>query len=237
MFCLKRIIAFLLSLLMYASILSFGAFADPSIDAGDINIDFNDIDDGADVYGPAENNEGYVFIRMGDKFKTNVEIKSAYEGKPVVAIGNAALENAVNLTEVVVPGTVKSIGGKAFSGCTALKQAVIPDSVDYIDPTAFEGCDCLTVYGNEGSAAETFAKEKGFDFLTVVWGDANADRKVTALDLIRYKIYLSSDGVRMGIGADTNGDNVYDAVDVARLRNYFAEHEDGTSSVILGPQA
>ncbi len=236
MFNFKRILAFTLTLLMFASVLSFGVFAEGSIEDGDVNVPFDDVIGESDTYNLTEDKEGYVFAYMDPHNAETVDIKSEYEGKPVVAIGEEALENATNLTEAVIPGTVRSIAYKAFAGCTALNKVVIPESVETIDTTAFEGCEGLTVYGTKGSAAETFAKDKGFDFFAIVWGDANEDQKVTALDIIRYKKYLSSDGITMGIGADTNGDNAYDSTDVAKLKRYFAELVNGVSSVILGPR-
>lgn len=73
----------------------------------------------------------------------------------------------------------------------------------------------------------------------VVWGDANNDLTVTALDIVRLKKYLASgtDTVRIGSGADANGDGTVDALDVVRLKRYFAEYDylTGECQVRLGP--
>ncbi len=73
-----------------------------------------------------------------------------------------------------------------------------------------------------------------------LFGDANGDGKVTALDVVRLKKYLAA-GYAVAIfrGADTNGDGVTDVRDVARLKRYFAEYDPltGNSPVELGTGA
>ena len=74
----------------------------------------------------------------------------------------------------------------------------------------------------------------------VVWGDANNDQVVTALDIVRLKVYIASglNSVRLGSGADANGDGMVDALDVVRLKRFFAEYDypNGGSPVRLGPE-
>lgn len=52
----------------------------------------------------------------------------------------------------------------SFAGCTALKEVRIPESVESIGESAFEGIQGLTMIGAEGSAAEQFAVNQGFEF-------------------------------------------------------------------------
>ena len=66
---------------------------------------------------------------------------------------------SVNLNKVT------AIEEKAFENCTKLKKVIIPANVETISPTAFVGCDEVVLYGNKGSAAQTFA---GNDFEFVV---------------------------------------------------------------------
>lgn len=68
------------------------------------------------------------------------------------------------LTALTVPGRVVSIGEAAFWDCTSLQEVTIPKTVTEIDTNAFYGCTGLTICGKSGSAAESFAKEKGFSF-------------------------------------------------------------------------
>ena len=48
-----------------------------------------------------------------------------------------------NLTEVILPSTLKKIGLKCFRGCSNLKEITIPNSVETIDSTAFGACNNL----------------------------------------------------------------------------------------------
>ena len=85
------------------------------------------------VFGP-------VTFTLPKKIKTVEE--SAFEGLP--------------MTIVEIPTGCTSIGKWAFRNCTGLTQIRIPASVTSIDTTAFDGCVNVLVYGEAGSAAETF---------------------------------------------------------------------------------
>lgn len=52
----------------------------------------------------------------------------------------------------------------AFSDCGNLKMIYIPESTRIIDTNAFNNVNHLIIIGKEGSYAETYAKEHGFDF-------------------------------------------------------------------------
>lgn len=69
---------------------------------------------------------------------------------------------------VVIPETVTAIGTRAFAGCPNLKVAVLPHDVSAISGDAFAGCGPLTVYGQAGSSAESFAEStEGMSFVCV----------------------------------------------------------------------
>ncbi len=48
------------------------------------------------------------------------------------------------LTELTVPGGVKSIGANAFWNCTALKKVTFHEGLEKIGDSAFDGCETLT---------------------------------------------------------------------------------------------
>ena len=62
----------------------------------------------------------------------------------VTSIGEGAFSNCTSLTSVTIPDSVTSIGGGAFSNCTSLTSVTIPDSVTSIGGNAFDGCSSLT---------------------------------------------------------------------------------------------
>ena len=103
-------------------------------------------------------------------------------------IGKCAFEDNISLTSITIPGTVSIIGDYAFESCSKLAKVTIlngvtsigdwtfsfnskltavaiPDSVTYIGDSAFSTFYDTTIYGNEGSYAQTFALAKGFAFV------------------------------------------------------------------------
>lgn len=90
---------------------------------------------------------------------TGVEIPSN-----VTSLGPAAFAGCESLTEIVIPDKITVIDKSTFFGCTNLAKIVLPRSVKQVEDSAFSGCDALTIYGEAGSYAETFAKENGIPF-------------------------------------------------------------------------
>ncbi|MBO5185104.1 MAG: leucine-rich repeat protein, partial [Clostridia bacterium] len=89
-----------------------------------------------------------------------------------------------------IPDSVTSIGDVAFAICTDLTSITIPDSVTdignkafgyYEDESTFEvkKVENFTIYGYTGTAAETYANENGFSFVSHDNGHAFGDWLVT----------------------------------------------------------
>lgn len=116
---------------------------------------------------------------------------SAYKGKTeilviqngITGIGYQAFSEFTALKRVELPSSVASIEERAFANCTALQSLIVPDGVKWIGNGAFSNCSSLetitlpdssityydslfriTVYGNEGTAAEHLAAEKDVEF-------------------------------------------------------------------------
>ena len=58
-------------------------------------------------------------------------------------IGNAAFSECEQLSEVLLPGTLKLLGHHAFDNCQSITDIVIPDSVESIGNSAFQNCNAL----------------------------------------------------------------------------------------------
>ncbi len=164
--------------------------------------------------------------------------------KGLTLIENNAFSGCGSLTEITVPDGVKQIGQYAFSNCGNLQTITIPQSVTSIHWSAFSGSDKLVIRGIKGSYAETFAQNRGIPFEKLpLYGDADDDGTVSALDVVRLKRYFAEydhttekSTVTIAPGADANGDGRITALDVVRLKKYLAsrDSETGNSPVPLG---
>ncbi len=82
-------------------------------------------------------------------------------------IERSAFNYCINLEEVEIPKSVTSIGRRAFYDCRSLKRIVIGMNVKSIGVEAFAKCPNITIYGEEGSLAEQYAKENNINFIQV----------------------------------------------------------------------
>lgn len=117
-------------------------------------------------------------------------LEAAVLPKGLDVIPEAAFSGCRALGSVTIPASVKTIGARAFYD-TAIKDKIyIPATVTEIGEYAFGWyfendvefvkCEGFSVWGEEGSAAESYAAENGFDFVntkldTPVLVDASAD--------------------------------------------------------------
>ena len=79
-------------------------------------------------------------------------------------IGAYAFTWCESLTSMTIPKGVTSIGEGTFYECTSLESITIPKGVTEIGEYAFDFCGKLTIYGEAGSYAESYAKECGIPF-------------------------------------------------------------------------
>lgn len=84
--------------------------------------------------------------------------------------------NSKNLTNVVLPKGLISIGAESFVNCSGLKSITIPSNTKRIEYWALgwysEGEDedkykDFVITGYSGTAAETYAEENGFEFISL----------------------------------------------------------------------
>ena len=96
-------------------------------------------------------------------------------------IGKKAFYNCNNLSDVTIPDSVTSIEYGAFSDCKNITSITIPAGVTSIGEYAFgyydigyepTKVDDFTTYGYNGTAAEEYATENGFEFVSL--GDIHA---------------------------------------------------------------
>lgn len=89
------------------------------------------------------NGTSYVVSGCAKDYCGEIIVPKTYKGLPVTAIGTDAFRNCVNVTSVVIPGSVTSIGGSTFRGCKNLKTIVLPDNITSIPGAMCYGCSSL----------------------------------------------------------------------------------------------
>lgn len=134
----------------------------------------------------------FLYMYKGDMpEQTILDIADGTKG-----IVGGALYWQDGLMGVQIPDTVKYIGASAFVGCENLKEVHIPGSVTEIEKNALGYLDDsgrkvkdFTIYGLTGSAAETYAEENGFAFVSegvaYIRGDVNEDGIAGGIDDLR----------------------------------------------------
>ena len=87
--------------------------------------------------------------------------------KGLKTLGENAFKSCISLKTVVLPDGLESLGGSTFVGCINLESVTIPAScTTFVDDEIFKDCDLtkLTIKGEAGSAAQTYAENNGITF-------------------------------------------------------------------------
>ena len=87
--------------------------------------------------------------------------------KGLKTLGENAFKSCISLKTVVLPDGLESLGGSTFEGCINLESVTIPAScTSFVDDEIFKNCDLtkLTIKGEAGSAAQTYAENNGITF-------------------------------------------------------------------------
>lgn len=156
-----------------------------------------------------------------------IEAKTSLSGAYTVRPGTKTIASdafaACNLLEsVTLPDSVITIGTAAFDGCESLKSIIISSNVENIWDYAFYRCDKLTVYGYNGSYAQTYYGRDNISF--VAFGDADADGVIDANDYAMVKSYIMCSQnltEEQLIAADYNKDGTVDAFDAIAIDIYL----------------
>ena len=122
------------------------------------------------------------------------------------------------LETIIIGGSVKEIESKSFAECPSLQTVVIPDGVEEISDDAFENStDNLTIYCNEESYAESYAKENNIQYTTLV------------LDSIENQIYTGEE-IKPEVGASANGKRL--SLDTEYTVDYKNNINAGSAKII-----
>ncbi len=100
--------------------------------------------------GEGENIHSFRFVLNEDKASYSVGgqicfdkvvIPSTYKGLPVTSIFTEGFKGQDKMTEVYIPGSIKTVEMNAFSSCTNLTKVIFEEGVESIGSFVFEYCD------------------------------------------------------------------------------------------------
>ena len=142
----KRLLSFVLAVLMIASLLPATALAADVVDSGTCGAE----GDGSNLTWTLDSEGTLTISGSGDMCDgspwhgNRYQIRSVFMANGVTSIGDDAFKGCTSLTSVTIPDSVTSIGESAFVDCRSLTSVTIPDSVTSIGDDAFWGCGSLT---------------------------------------------------------------------------------------------
>lgn len=111
----------------------------------------------------------YGFYYAGSRFD------KVYMSDNIKSIGDYAMGDFTNITELKLPSGLEEIGQEAFKKCSRLKSLIIPASVKSIGEYAFGSCIALETLEFEGSDENIKIDDYAFDWcfhlkeITVRW--------------------------------------------------------------------
>ena len=160
-------------------------------------------------------------------------ITSAVIENGVTVIGSYAFSGCKGLTGVTIPDSVTRIGEEAFRNCTGLTEIAIPETVVFIQDNAFSGCNNVTIFGKNGSYAQTYADANQLNFKAIVpefaVGDSNGDGKIDIKDATTIQkciAKISALTPQQQKAADANCDGKVDINDATLIQKYLAKYID-----------
>lgn len=138
-------------------------------------------------------------------------------GENVRYIGVSAFSGS-KLKKVIVNEKLADIAERLFDDCYELEMIVLPDAVTDIKENAFRGATKnLTIYCNEGSYAEAYAKNNNIQYTTLV------------LDSIENQVYTGEE-IRPEVGASANGKRL--SLDTEYTVDYKNNINAGSAKII-----
>ncbi len=127
--------------------------------------------------------DGKTVTSIGDgAFMSCKSLTKVTMADSITTIGTQSFGFCTNLTSVTLSEGLIKIGYSAFNDCTSLKEITVPKSVETINDYALGRCNThmdengeyvrdkvegFKISGYTNSAAERYAKENGFEFVSV----------------------------------------------------------------------
>lgn len=152
------------------------------------------------------------------------------------SIGEYAFNDCQNLQEVTIPNKEVNINNRAFYNCPKLNTVAIPAKVKEIGKNAFgyqgnifdeedyeygeeNSIRDFKITGYSNTAAETYAKENGFEFISlgeqILTGDANQDGTVNIKDVTYLQMHIAGNKNTDGSPLiDETNKQLFDSIDM-----------------------
>lgn len=152
------------------------------------------------------------------------------------SIGEYAFNDCQNLQEVTIPNKEVNINNRAFYNCPKLNTVTIPAKVKEIGKNAFgyqgnifdeedyeygeeNSIRDFKITGYSNTAAETYAKENGFEFISlgeqILTGDANQDGTVNIKDVTYLQMHIAGNKNTDGSPLiDETNKQLFDSIDM-----------------------
>lgn len=124
-------------------------------------------------------------------------------------VARNTFENCKNLTNIIVPASVKSFSSFAIRDCNKLNKMIFTGRAAQLDESFASNKEKITFYCYSDSAVASFAKEKGIKCIMMdglMSGDASGDKKVNSTDALKV--------LQFTVGQITDINETYPAMDV-----------------------
>ena len=142
----KRIVSFILAVLLICTLLPTSVFAADIVASGTCgaNLTWTLDSEGTLTISGTGAMTDYSNDSKAPWYSSRSSIKSVTIGNSVTSIGDYAFYFCSKLTSVTIPDSVTSIGNYAFYSCDSLTRVTIGNSVTSIGDSAFRKCTGLT---------------------------------------------------------------------------------------------
>lgn len=198
------------------------------------------------AYHYVNQNEGYPStltfkpgtIGIADGALSGTNLRKVTIPGSVKVIGDNAFSLCKQLDEVTIGSGVRRIGAHAFVECDDLNEVTIPASVKEIGEEAFgyihkpltigdyKRKANFTIYGYTGSAAQQYAEDNDFDFISLgaapVEPTTAAPTTVAPTTVEPTTVEPTTAPEPVVLTGDVNGDNLVNGADAGVLSRYAA---------------
>ena len=147
--------------------------------------------------------------------------------KSVTILGEIAFYECSSLNSINIPNSITSIGPCAFSYCSSLTSINISNNVTSIGYEAFSGCTNLTIYCEQGSTADDYARNNN---IPVVYTDITDEPTFRSMTVNGDINFINSN--RVGMNGVYMVDYEVTAVDTSIPKEHHLTHKADTAEVL-----